>query len=139
MAFLLSLFRGTAPLSMCPLVGSRYRSMSRSFGEIAASVCGVVGLDPANPWASLIKFTTGLVGDVAYLYYTPQCKGQSSGEQKKKRDPHISRRRSTTSDAFRRSFGEWCQQNSVIFHSESESPSVSPPCGREGRSPPMVL
>ena len=68
MASLLSLFRGTASLSVCPLVGSRHRSMSRSFGEIAASVCGAVGLDPANPWASLIKSTTGLVGDVAYLY-----------------------------------------------------------------------
>ena len=79
MAFFLSPFRGTTLLGVRSLVGSRCRSMSRSFGEIAASVCRLVGPDPANPWALLMKFTTELVGDVAYLH-TQHCKRQNFGE-----------------------------------------------------------
>lgn len=56
-----------------------------------------------------------------------------------KRYSHISRRRSTTSDDPKRSFGSCSQQNSVIFHKGSERPNVSAPRGREGRSPFMVL
>ena len=60
-------------------------------------------------------------------------------EKGNKRDSHISRRRSTTSDDPKRSFGSCSQQDSVIFHKGSERPNASAPRGREGRSPFIVL
>jgi len=52
---------------------------------------------------------------------------------------YISRRRSTTSDAFKRSLGGLIQQHSVILHMESVRPNSWASYGRGGRSPFMTF
>ena len=68
MAVLLSSFRGVVLLSVRLWVGSRYCRISRSLGESAASVCGVVRAGPTNPRVPLIAMTKELLGDPTYLY-----------------------------------------------------------------------